>query len=148
MKIRKAAASDMEGLAVLRAELLRDTFTRPYPPAPWDERKVIFERAIAEGLLFVAEDDAGLAGFAVGELERPDVGGIVFLHVRRDARRQGVARSLTTQLVAALEAGGAEWIHLEVENDNADARAVYERWGFRPCASLLLASAGELRRRL
>jgi ribosomal protein S18 acetylase RimI-like enzyme len=148
MTIRRAVASDLDGLAELRAELLRDTFTRPYPPVPWDERKRIFERALSEGLLFVAEDDGGLAGFALGELERPPVGGIVFLHVRRDARRQGVARGLTAELVAALEAAGAEWIHIEVENDNADARAVYERWGFRPCASLLLASTGELRRRL
>jgi ribosomal protein S18 acetylase RimI-like enzyme len=96
----------------------------------------------------VAVDEAGLAGFVLGEIQRPGVGGIVFLHVRRDMRRQGVARALTAEVAAALEAGGVEWIHLEVENDNPVAGVVYERWGFEPCASLLLVSTGELRRRL
>lgn len=148
MTIRRAVASDLDGLAGLRAELLRDTFTRPYPPPPWEERLGIFEQALEEGLLFVAEDEAGLAGFALGDIPRAPVGGIVYLHVRADARRQGVGHSLAAELVTALEAAGAEWIHIEVENDNADAGAIYERWGFQPCGSILLSSTAELRKRL
>ena len=148
MKIRAATPSDLEPLAELRAELVRETFTRPYEPAAWSERKKIFERALGEGLLFVAEDGEELVGFTVGEILRPGIGGIVFLHVRPHARRRGVAQRLTAELAAALAAKGAVWVHVEVEDDNAGARAVYERWGFAPCASLLIAEVEELRRAL
>lgn len=148
MRVRTATGADLDALAQLRQELLEETFTRPYDPPTWVERKPIFERALNEGLVVVAEEDDRLVGFALGEMVRPGVGVLVFLHVRADARRLGVAKGLTAELLELLASRGAAWIHLEVEDDNSVARAVYQRWGFSPCSSLLIAGVDELRSRL
>jgi ribosomal protein S18 acetylase RimI-like enzyme len=145
MRVRAATPSDLGVLAELRAELVGETFTRPYPPPDWEERREIFEKAIANGLLFVAESRDGIVGFVVGGMQRPGVGALDFLHVRPAARRRGVARSLVAELAAALAVKGADWVHVDVEADNPDARAVYERWGFTQCSVMLIARIDLLR---
>jgi GNAT superfamily N-acetyltransferase len=45
-------------------------------------------------------------------------------------RGRGLARALCRQLLADAAAEGARWAYLQVESDNAPARAVYRRLGF------------------
>jgi ribosomal protein S18 acetylase RimI-like enzyme len=46
------------------------------------------------------------------------------------ARGQGLARRLCARLLGLAQADGARTAYLQVEHDNADARAVYRRLGF------------------
>ena len=148
MSIRAATRADLEALAALRAELVEETFRRPYRPWTWDERRAEFDRAIDDGLLFVADGERGLEGFAVGSLVRPDLASLRFLHVRSGARRRGVASMLVAELSAALARRGADYVLVDVDSANAEARAVYERWGFADCSATLLAAISPLRERL
>ena len=148
MSIRAATRADLEALAKLRAELVEETFHRPYRPWTWAERRPQFERAIDDGLLFVADGERGLDGFVVGSLVRPDLASLEFLHVRSGARSRGVGAMLVAELTAALARRGAAYVLVDVDSRNADARAVYERWGFAECSVTLLAAIPLLRARL
>jgi ribosomal protein S18 acetylase RimI-like enzyme len=148
MTVRAARPADLEALAALRAELVDETFRRPYRRWRWDERRAQFERAIEDGLLFVADGEEGLDGFVVGSLVRADLASLDFLHVRAGVRRHGVAGTLVAELSAAFHRRGAEYVFVDVDTDNADARAVYERWGFAECSATLLAAIPPLRERL
>jgi ribosomal-protein-alanine N-acetyltransferase len=65
-----------------------------------------------------------LAWWVVDEME------LVALATLPEARRQGVARRLLAELVAAARAAGARRVTLEVARGNAAARALYESAGF------------------
>jgi ribosomal protein S18 acetylase RimI-like enzyme len=148
MNIRAATHADCHVLAELRAELVEETFHRPYRPWTWGERRPAFDRAITDGLVFVAEGAQGLDGFAVGSLARPDLGSLDFLYVRPRARTRGVAAMLVAELAAALADRGADYVLVNVDVDNTDARTVYERWSFAECSATLLAAIPPLRDRL
>ena len=55
---------------------------------------------------------------------------VITLAVRPSARRRGLARALTTRAVARAASAGATRVFLEVAEDNAAARALYEALGF------------------
>jgi ribosomal protein S18 acetylase RimI-like enzyme len=148
VNVRVATHADLDALAALRAQLVEETFRRPYRPWTWDERRPEFDRAIAAGLVFVADGDQGLDGFAVGSLVREDLGSLDFLHVRSRARRSGVAAMLVAELVQALADRGADFVLVDVDAENTDARAVYEGWDFTECSATLLAAIPPLRERL
>ena len=76
------------------------------------------------------------------------LGWISDLYVAPGSRRGGMAGTLAREATAQLRAHGAEVVELEVQASNADARAVYERWGFRESKLILAAAAGELEERL
>ncbi len=85
-----------------------------------------------ESLEGVAADLRGrLAGFAIGYLRRPTIGGVLTLDVDPDARRKGLGRALFEELLARLERAGASAVRLEVDVRNAGAVAFYRSFGFR-----------------
>ena len=110
-----------EVLAVERA-----SFTNPWT------REMYLSELQNKGVsfLFVARDDAGrLIGFCsfwrvFEELH------INNLAVAPSHRRQGVAASLLTRVLAEAPRLGATRALLEVRRSNGDARRLYERFGF------------------
>ena len=78
-----------------------------------------------------AEVEGRLAGFAIGYLRRPGLGGVLTLDVDPGQRRRGLGRALFTELLARLERAGAEEVRLEVDVRNASAIAFYRSFGFR-----------------
>jgi hypothetical protein len=52
------------------------------------------------------------------------------------------------EVVARLRAAGAEMLELEVLASNAEARAIYDRWGFKPVELTLGAPLAQLEQRL
>jgi len=46
------------------------------------------------------------------------------------ARRRGLGRAVLVALARAATSAGAEWLYLQVEEDNASARALYAQLGF------------------
>jgi ribosomal protein S18 acetylase RimI-like enzyme len=80
-----------------------------------------------------------VVGYAYGRLEPRDwnrlrdaCGVAIDLFVEPSERRRGTGRSLVLALCERLEARGAPRIILDVAARNPEARAVFERLGFRP----------------
>jgi hypothetical protein len=76
------------------------------------------------------------------------LGFLYLLHVRPAGRRRGVAHELVRETASRLRERGAEMLELDVLASNADARAVYERWGFSPVELTLAAPVDALAARL
>lgn len=78
----------------------------------------------------VAEDAAGLAGFAIGRMERWNEGHVVTLDVDPSRRRAGLGARLLRELEAELLRRGARRMVLEVEQGNEAATALYRGAGY------------------
>ena len=140
---RIATSDDLQ----LVRDLVRE-FNDEIKDAPWrdgdaDEDVESIEETLAAGGV-VLDDD----GIAVIRKTGSRVATLDLLHVRPHARRQGLAAALMREAAAVARGFGAEVIELEVLAYNADARAVYERWGFEPVVLQLAGPVDALERRL
>jgi len=146
--IRTATDADLP----LLEELWRELDAELPPPGYWDDDSSEdldeLRESVAAGLAYVAEEDGAVLGFASGGMKGERHGYLDNVYVRSAARRRGVAAALVRELVTELRARGAEAVELEVLAANADALAVYERWGFAPSMHVLAADAEALERRL
>jgi GNAT superfamily N-acetyltransferase len=142
--IRPATPDD---LALVRE--LWHAFSAEVPDAEWreddseDDLREL-EAAVGKDVVLLA-DDVGLA-VATKQSERLAV--LDILYVRPKARGKGVARELVREVAEQLRGLGIDMLELEVLAANADARAVYERWGFAPVELTLAAPVGALVERL
>ncbi len=148
MSVRRATADD---LPVLEG-LWRASVAEVPPPTHIDldhEHEIGEVREIvASGLAFVAERDGTVVGFALARREAPTLGRLTDLYVAPSARRGGVAAALVAEVAVALDELGVKHLDLEVTGSNADARAVYQRWGFVEHTLVLSTPVHLLRERL
>ena len=108
-------ASDPAALAALHAQAFA---------APWSARE--FADLMSQpGVVAIAESD----GFVLIRIVL-DEAEILTLAVLPKARRQGLGRRLVEEAAIAATQAGAERLFLEVAEDNAFARALYDRAGF------------------
>ena len=140
---RIATSDDLQ----LVRDLVRE-FNDEIKDAPWrdsdaDDDAESIEATLAAGGVVVDED-----GIAVIRKTGSRVATLDLLHVRPRARRQGLAAALMRDAAAVARGFGAEVIELEVLAYNADARAVYERWGLEPVVLQLASPIDALERRL
>jgi ribosomal protein S18 acetylase RimI-like enzyme len=93
-------------------------------------------------LLVAYDADERPVGFVSGvEMTHPDKGTEMFLYelaVAEHARRQGVGRALVEALGARARQGGCYGMFVLTEDDNAAARATYERAGARKPSQQLM----------
>jgi ribosomal protein S18 acetylase RimI-like enzyme len=83
-------------------------------------------------VLVVPGADDELAGYAAGRVQPDGEGYIDYLVVHPGARRAGVGRRLVTALTRELLAAASTGrVHLTVQDERAEARALYEALGFR-----------------
>jgi ribosomal protein S18 acetylase RimI-like enzyme len=149
MNIRRATRADEPALRELWEEF---TVEVPEPPgtAPetWEEEWVDVLRGIADGAVYLAEDDEGVAGMA--RTGAPDHGRshLELVHVRPRARRRGVAKALVRACVDEVKQKGAGRVSLDVLSTNATARMVWMRLGFEEVALIMETSVETLERRL
>jgi ribosomal protein S18 acetylase RimI-like enzyme len=148
MSVRVAEAADLPELERLWLDFEREVPPPVHVAVDHDAERAEIREIVASGLGFLAESDGEAAGFALARLTGPTVGRLTDLYVAPRARRQGVAAALAAAAVAALQERGAEHVDLEVMASNADARAVYQRWGFRDGVITMVARAAELVGRL
>jgi GNAT superfamily N-acetyltransferase len=142
--IRPATADDLP----LVRELWQG-FSAEIPDEPWREDDLAedlaaLEEAIRNEIVLLANED----GLAVARRRGERLGFLDVVYVRPAARRSGLAGELIREVAARLREAGAEMIELEVLASNTEARAIYERWGFRPVELTLGASLAELEQRL
>jgi ribosomal protein S18 acetylase RimI-like enzyme len=150
MTIREATTADRERLRDLYEE-----FVREIPPPfelPFElehELAELDQYLEGENVVVVAEGDGDLIGFALAKLDdHPRIGYLADVYVAPGARRQGAASELIRGVTERLRDKGAEVVTLEVQLDNADARAAYERMGFRASALEMFAPVEHLLARM
>jgi ribosomal protein S18 acetylase RimI-like enzyme len=142
--IRPATADDLQ----LVQELWR-AFNKEIPDEPWreddlEEDLAWLEQAIREEIVLLADED----GLAVARRKGAQLGFLEVVYVRPEARQGGVAAELVREVVTRLREAGGEMLELAVLASNAEARAIYERWGLRPIELTLGAPLAELEQRL
>jgi len=142
--IRPATADD---LPLVRE--LWTAFNEEIPDEPWREDDLAqdlawLEQAIEEDVVLLADD----AGLAVARKRGEKLGFLEVVYVRPAARKGGIAGELVREAATRLRDAGAEMLELEVLASNAEARAIYERWGFKPVELILGAPIPQLEQRL
>jgi ribosomal protein S18 acetylase RimI-like enzyme len=142
--IRPATADD---LPLVRE--LWQAFNTEIPDEPWREDDLAedlawLEQAISDDIVLLADSD----GLAVARRKGDRLGFLEVVYVRPAARQSGVAAQLVREVVSRFREAGAEVIELEVLASNAEARAIYERWGFKPVELTLGAPIAQLEQRL
>jgi len=146
--IRLATADDLPLVRELWSEFEREIPDEPWRPDDSQEDLAAIEQAVDDGVVLLAEDDAGPSGLAAAELRGPRMAFLSVLYVRPRARRDGVAAALARELASRLGDAGVEMLELEVLASNEAARAVYERWGLRPVELTFAAPIADLALRL
>jgi ribosomal protein S18 acetylase RimI-like enzyme len=124
-------------------------FNEEIPDEPWREDDLAedlawLEQAIRDDVVLLADDD----GLAVARQKGEKLGFLEVVYVRPSARRGGLAAELVREAVTRLREAGADMIELEVLASNTEARAIYERWGFKPVELILGAPVAQLEQRL
>jgi GNAT superfamily N-acetyltransferase len=142
--IRTAATDD---LALVRE--LWHAFEREVPEPAWrdddsEDHLRELEEAIGRDIVLLAEN----VGLAVATKTGKGVATLDILYVRPKARGRGIAHDLVRAVAEQLREKGVGTLELEVLATNADARAVYERWGFAPVELTLAAPLDALAERL
>jgi GNAT superfamily N-acetyltransferase len=142
--IRPATADD---LPLVRE--LWQAFNAEIPDERWREDDLAedlawLEHAIRDEIVLLAGED----GLAVAQRKGERLGFLDVVYVRPEARRSGLAAQLVREVVARMRERGVEMLELEVLASNAEARAIYERWGFKPVELTLGAPLAQLEQRL
>jgi GNAT superfamily N-acetyltransferase len=142
--IRPATAED---LPLVRE--LWQAFNEEIPDEPWREDDLAedlawLEHAIRDEIVLLADED----GLAVAQRKGERLGFLDVVYVRPEARRSGLAAQLMREVAARMREAGVEVLELEVLASNAEARAIYDRWGFKPVELTLGAPLAQLEQRL
>ena len=119
--VRMANPGDLEAVRPLHDAEFPDTYA--------SADQLLAEDGDSSWIVLV---DDGLAGYAGGKVQPDGEGYIDFVAVHPDARGRGIGRrlvvALSRDLLAACRSGR---VNLTVAERRADARALYERLGFR-----------------
>ncbi|WP_353063454.1 GNAT family N-acetyltransferase [Tunturibacter psychrotolerans] len=131
-RVREGVAADLVG--VMRLE--EETAEAPHWAAA-EYAAIVDSGGLADGAvrrrLFVAEDEAGLLGFAVGKVlvsEVVNLGELESVAVGVSTRRSGVGRMLCEAVIRWCVERGATEMELEVRSGSAGAIALYRGLGF------------------
>ena len=121
LQIRRLAYADLPQVIAIE----RRAF-----PTPWSFAMFVLELSKASGICLAALRGGRVVGYLV--CSRYDrVWHLMNIAVDDRLRRRGTASALLTCLFAEADAEGARYT-LEVRTSNADAIAMYERFGFTP----------------
>lgn len=145
MSVRPATDADREGLHDLYGAFFAEIETPSYWGVTLEGELSEVDEIVEDGLAFLAEEGGALAGFVLARMREGTRGLLSDIYVRPESRRRGHASALARAAADALLIRGATHITLSVHVDNAAARSVYDRWGFRARTLTLVTAADELR---
>ena len=119
--------------AAALAAIHATAFARPWSPLEF--QSLLGERAVVADGLFIGRDTplgrpAQPAGFIMSRIVL-DEAEILTVAIRPESRGRGHARPLLSRHLDELSRRGVARVHLEVEDGNAPAIALYGRLGFR-----------------
>jgi ribosomal protein S18 acetylase RimI-like enzyme len=148
--IRPASDSDHDRLRELWTAFQDEVGGPPFLRESWDDAWLDLGKHIADGLAFVAEEDARIGGFVFATVPRetPDLGHVTDLYIEPSLRRRGLARALMERIAASLHDRGVGHVGLDVRADNSGARVFYDRLGFVEQERFLATSVATVRERL
>jgi ribosomal protein S18 acetylase RimI-like enzyme len=142
VSVRRALPADALGIAQVRIASWRTTYRGMIPDAYLDGMKVADSTALWQRVLtaarnttsvFVAEDEAGVCGFAAGlMLTEPKFeidAELTAIYLRPHRQRAGLGRHLVAAIVKSQRAHGATALLTWVIAGNRGARTFYERLG-------------------
>lgn len=118
MNVRAATSADAEALAHAGAF-----------DGGWDAADIAAFMETAGTIALLAEERGAVQGFILGRIVA-DEAEVLTLAVAPGARRRGIGRALAEALAGSARAAGAAALFLEVAQDNAAARGLYESRGF------------------
>ena len=113
--------------AACLSEIHASAFARPW--SAQDFEQFLAERAVRADGLFLGKA-AQPSGFALSR-RAEDEAEILSVAIAREARGRGHARALLASHLQALAHAGVRKVHLEVEDGNDPALALYRRLGFK-----------------
>ena len=152
MNVRDAQIGDVPSLERLWRAFQQELAKLSDPPwLDFDLDREVAElpaRIGREIALVVEGASGGVVGFAFAHRAGRRVGLLADLYVEPAARGTGVAAQLVERVAARLHDLGVDTIQLVVLAANANARALYARWGFREHELTLVAPLGTLAQRL
>ncbi len=122
MIIRQMQAGDLEQTAALEAK----NFSRPWSREAFADA---LEKEYYRYLVAIDENTQQVLGMC-GMIRTLEEGGITNVVVRDDARNQGIAYKMLTELMQRAEKEGVKEYTLEVRKSNAPAIVLYRKLGF------------------
>jgi ribosomal-protein-alanine acetyltransferase len=124
LSLQPALPADAMPIAAMSRELIESGL-----PWTWTPERVTRNLGRHETLVLTARDSEDLAGFAIMQFgeERAHLS---LLAVRPNYQRQGVARRMLAWLTESALTAGIASIHLELRENNIDARRFYLKQGF------------------
>jgi ribosomal protein S18 acetylase RimI-like enzyme len=131
VNIRPATEQDEQALRGLWVEFGTEVPEPPgFTPEPWEEDWGDLRKDMAEGSVYVAEEDGALVG--VAQLRAPErgVAHLVWAHVRADRRRRGIVKALLRECVREARGRGATMVTLEALPTNEVGVSTWRRLGF------------------
>jgi ribosomal protein S18 acetylase RimI-like enzyme len=135
MIVRRATEADQQALRELWEEFEAEIADLPEFVEPWDEEWSDVAADIGgRGVVYLAEDDDGVAGAVRATMRPADVWHIAFAHVRPRARRRGLLKQLMTPVIDEGRKRGSTRMTLDVLASNQAAVAAWRRLGFEPDA--------------
>jgi ribosomal protein S18 acetylase RimI-like enzyme len=145
VNVRPATEADLDVLRKLYREFSTERPPPSYRPLDWDKEWAEIEQIVRSETALLAEEDGAVVGLALARRKEDGTGYLSDLYVRPEARRGGVARALLREVIERL---GVDVLSLDVGVDNPEARALYERLGFRAESLVLVAETAALAARL
>jgi ribosomal protein S18 acetylase RimI-like enzyme len=148
--IRPADKSDLSRLRELRDEFQQELAKPHFLQEPWEAVASDVEETIRDGVVLIAEEDGAAVGYALASIvpETPIRGHLYDFFVRPDSRNRGVGLALIAETAKQLRERGITHLSLDVGIGNDGARRLYDRLGFFPYETFMIAALGDLERRL
>ncbi len=124
LQLRPMSVNDLSQVAALEQEVFA-----PSNHEPWSEKLFAEDLAEAGHIWWVAHDEEKIVGYAGGVVAGGEVQ-ISNVAVAAERRREGIAARLLARVTYDGQMLSAATSELEVDVDNAAARALYERLGY------------------
>jgi len=142
MNVRPATQDDRETLRRFWTALYEEAPEPDHRRKRWSAVEDDVRTAIDEHVALIAEEECTPTGFVLAHARHEHIGYVTDLYVSPDNRRRGIAHALLEEARRRL---GCPVLELDVAAENADARAFYERLGFREQSVRLAIESERLR---
>jgi ribosomal protein S18 acetylase RimI-like enzyme len=150
MSIRPATKTDLPQLRALRDEFQQELAKPLFLQEPWESVEADVRETIRDGVVLIAEEDGEAVGYALASIvpETPIRGHLYDVFVREGARRRGIGAAVVGEIARRLRERGVTHLSLDVGVTNEAARRLYDRLGFFPYETFMVAPLDDLEDRL